>query len=255
MTKLYAVTTTAPELFEHKDVEINWFVSERQLPVERPYAELISNYDPADDNVCYPKLAIDELFDEAEVAAFVAWLKVNRGADDEDTKVSEAKLPIAITGIGYRAIPVGGGTGFLRELADGTQLGFAVAGYYDLRHCEQIEAAPAPPTVLGLEQLDPTTAAAVTALVAKAQEGRRGLSELGFTENEYGAFRAENCTVLIYPCCGEYEVDITLPNGELVGFDGQRAQPSSLPHPSQFAVKTRPWAAPRGGKTLTWPPT
>ena len=50
---------------------------------------------------------------------------------------------------------------------------------------------------------------------------RASLRELGFTDNEFDEWRAKNCTVTIYRCCGEYEIDIRLPNGSCLGFDVQ----------------------------------
>jgi hypothetical protein len=45
------------------------------------------------------------------------------------------------------------------------------------------------------------------------------LDEFGFEQNEFGEWRAEACTVLFYGCFGDFEVDITLPDGGVVGFD------------------------------------
>ena len=48
------------------------------------------------------------------------------------------------------------------------------------------------------------------------------LEQLGFEQNEFGEFKAINCTILLYSCCGEWEVDITLPNGSSVSFDAPK---------------------------------
>jgi hypothetical protein len=45
------------------------------------------------------------------------------------------------------------------------------------------------------------------------------LQELGFTQDKFGQWRAENCTVTVYSSCGEYEIDILMPNGSAVGCD------------------------------------
>ena len=45
------------------------------------------------------------------------------------------------------------------------------------------------------------------------------MHELGFTPSSLGEWRAENCTVTVYSSCGEWEIDIKLPNGSAVGCD------------------------------------
>lgn len=60
---------------------------------------------------------------------------------------------------------------------------------------------------------------AVREAVSREINSSERLRELGFTQNEFGEWRAANCTVAIYSSCGEYEIDIKLPNGGAVGFD------------------------------------
>ena len=45
------------------------------------------------------------------------------------------------------------------------------------------------------------------------------LREFGFTEDEFGQWKASNCQVTLYSVFGEYEIDIRLPNGSAVGCD------------------------------------
>jgi len=140
--KLYRVKTTVPEFEGCKDVVLSWFVSGRQAPVERPYAELIEGYDPADAD--YQQGAVKEFFDEAEAAAFVAWLKAS--GHNEEHRISEAELPLPKNVIGLGAIPIdtGWGVGGLTIRGQAEALGFEVTGYYDLRHYEQIDVSNEP---------------------------------------------------------------------------------------------------------------
>jgi hypothetical protein len=43
------------------------------------------------------------------------------------------------------------------------------------------------------------------------------LFQLGFTQNEFGEFRATGCTVLFYPVGGEVEIDIHAPERQRGG--------------------------------------
>lgn len=54
-----------------------------------------------------------------------------------------------------------------------------------------------------------------------ADELRRitSLTEFGFEKGDYGQLKAEGCRVIFYSSCGEWEVDIFLPNGSAIGFD------------------------------------
>src|SRR5271166_4819824 len=86
--KLYTVRTVIPEFDGHRNVAVSWFVAERSLRVRRRYAELIAGYE-ATERDGYAEEAIDELFSAAEAEAFVGWIKIDRGATDEDTTVTE----------------------------------------------------------------------------------------------------------------------------------------------------------------------
>jgi len=56
------------------------------------------------------------------------------------------------------------------------------------------------------------------ALGTEIRNGSR-LEELGFERNEFGLFKAVNCTVFLYSSYGEWEVEIKLPNGSAIGGD------------------------------------
>ncbi len=135
MEKLYRVTTTVPEFKGHRDVLISWFVDKRASRVQRPYAELIVGYDPAEKNL-YAEEAVDELFSEAEAETLADWLNANRNGD---TRIAEAELPLPANICGFGAIAVGGPTDFLKLNKGPTRLGFKVLGYYDLRGHEPID--------------------------------------------------------------------------------------------------------------------
>jgi hypothetical protein len=141
--KLFKVTTTVPEFSAHRNVALCWFVDKRLTPEKRPYADLIEDYKGADDRRCYPESAIDELFSEREAADFLAWLKENRGENDETTKVTEAKLPIHFNEIGLSGVAYGGPVDCLclRGLEDpiSSPIGFTACGYFDLRAHEPID--------------------------------------------------------------------------------------------------------------------
>jgi hypothetical protein len=142
MTKLYGVKTVVAEFKGHRDVSLSWFVTKRACPVQRPYTELIAGYDAAQKDQ-YAEDAINELFSKAEARSFVDWLKSNRGATDEDTKIVEVALPIPENRIGLGAIAVGGPTDFL-DMEKDARLGFRVSGYYDLRAHEPIDKSVPP---------------------------------------------------------------------------------------------------------------
>jgi hypothetical protein len=145
MMKLYHVETIVPEFGGHREVCLSWFVDRRVVSANRPYAELINDYDPDDEYNCYPEGAIYELFSGDEAQAFVAWLKQNVGETDETTKISEVTLPIEGNIMGTGAIPIGGPQGFLKmKEVSGSEpaaspLGFTVLGYLDLRAHEPID--------------------------------------------------------------------------------------------------------------------
>lgn len=142
MTQLYRVKTRPPEFHGHRDVLLSWFVTRRVAPVNRPYAQMIRDYDPADSYHYYPESAIDELFSKDEAEAFLDWLT---HYEEADTKIVEVPLPIARESMGFRAVPIGGPQGHLILAEVGgcdpatSPLGFTVCGYFDLRDHEPID--------------------------------------------------------------------------------------------------------------------
>jgi hypothetical protein len=147
VTQLYYVETTVPEFHGHRNVLLIWFVTDRAKPVQRPYAELIEDYDPAYEYIYYSEEAIDELFSKDEAKAFVAWLKQNRGVTDENIKIVESPLPTTKNAMALRLIPVGGPQDFLimKEVSGrDSPLGFTVLGYYDLRALKPIDQVVRP---------------------------------------------------------------------------------------------------------------
>jgi hypothetical protein len=59
----------------------------------------------------------------------------------------------------------------------------------------------------------------VQAALAAELKRQNRLQELGFTEDDFGQWKASGCRVTLYSVGGEYEIDIFLPNGSGVGFD------------------------------------
>jgi hypothetical protein len=55
--------------------------------------------------------------------------------------------------------------------------------------------------------------------VAEALHDHHALKALGFEQNDSGEYVTRGCTVIVYPCCGQYEVDILLPNGAVLFLD------------------------------------
>ena len=90
--KLYYVTTIVEEFRGSKDVSFSWFKSEPQCGT-RPYAELIADYVPDDDD-CFAEIAIDEAFSEDEARQLKDWLDANRRGT---TTIEEMELPIPTT--------------------------------------------------------------------------------------------------------------------------------------------------------------
>jgi hypothetical protein len=107
--KLFDVTTVLKQYDGCKDVGFHWFRDDK--PEGRPYAELISGYDP--EFSFAPEERIDELFTEDEAAQLKAHLDQQYGKAGVTT-ITEAALPIANNQTGAGSIAVGGGNDFLR---------------------------------------------------------------------------------------------------------------------------------------------
>ena len=120
MTGLFRVTSVA-EFRGYKNVVISWFVLERPVPLELPYAEMIEEgYDPTVDvDYIDPAGCLHEYFTEAE----------GKGRP----VITPAKLPIPLNAMPFTAIPLGGPQDclLLHERKTYT-LPFKVEGYYDL---------------------------------------------------------------------------------------------------------------------------
>lgn len=143
ITKLYRVKTIVPELRGHRLVCLNWFVTGRVVQPNRPYAELIRDYERANRlDRCYAEGAMDELFSSAETEVFLDWLT---HYEEADTKITEVPLPIARDSTGFGAFPTGGPIDQLILAEVGgydpatSPLGFTVRGFYDLRDHEPID--------------------------------------------------------------------------------------------------------------------
>jgi hypothetical protein len=134
MAKLYSVTTTAHEYHGRRNVVFHWFRTEPRNE-DRPYAELIQNYD----GDLYSKDLIDELFTEQEACDLKEYIDRVHG-DAGVTTIEEWKLPIHNQQMGYGARSVGGGDDFYMLDKDPEySLPFGVNGYFDLVDCELID--------------------------------------------------------------------------------------------------------------------
>ena len=130
--ELYHVTTLVKKYRDCKNVAFQWFRCERRVP--RSYADLIENYDLADDR--YAEGCIDEMFELDEALALKDYIDQNYG-EAGITTIKKAKLPIANNTMGVGEIPVGGSQDFhMLDKAPGYSLPFKVWGYFDLRGCE-----------------------------------------------------------------------------------------------------------------------
>jgi len=141
MTLLFNVTTTINEFRGCKDVCIQWFMVDRDVPVG-PYAELIEDYEHLDTEEKgwglrqYAEDCVNELFTAEEADALLAYLDQHHPTDSTHY-LSSAKLPIERGVVGVGALAVGGPTDFLMlSERDSWNLAFEVWGYYDLRQHE-----------------------------------------------------------------------------------------------------------------------
>lgn len=141
--KLFKVTTVVPEFDGCKDVEFIWFRSDVRPhgPQPRPYADLIKNYDPRQDDNARPGTSmsfyaedyVESLFTEAEAKQLKAYI---------DRTIAEAQLPVPNNVIGVGAIPVGGGNDhYILHKEPQYSLSFEVMGYFDLRGCELVDGS------------------------------------------------------------------------------------------------------------------
>ena len=133
---LYYVHTIVKEYAGCKDIKFSWFRNEKS---DRPYAELVKDYNPDEAMAAYSELAVDELFTFDEANALKQYLDRHHGAEDETT-IEKAEIPLANNVGGIGAIAVGGGDDFY-ELHKEPEysLPFKVEGYFDLVGCELID--------------------------------------------------------------------------------------------------------------------
>jgi hypothetical protein len=137
VTKLYHVVTGVDEYHGHKDVCFQWFFAGTR-PSGLPYAELIEDYDPDDENIHYAEGAVDEMFTEDEAKQLKSYLDREHGGSR--TTIIEAEIPIPNHLMGHGAIPVGGPQDFYQlHNEDRYDLPFEVMGYFDLRQHEPID--------------------------------------------------------------------------------------------------------------------
>lgn len=104
--RLYNVDSTVAEFDGYRDVNVRWFVNDREVPAV-PYAEGIRDY--RGDNA-YSELALDELFALEEAEMLAAYLKAEYGTD---VVITETALPLPAETAGLGALAVGGRTGFI----------------------------------------------------------------------------------------------------------------------------------------------
>ena len=106
MTGLFRVTSVA-EFRGYKNVVISWFVLERPVRLELPYAEMIEDgYDPTVDvDYIDPAGCLHEYFTEAEANALADYLEVEGNGRPV---ITPAKLPIPLNAMPFSNIPLGG---------------------------------------------------------------------------------------------------------------------------------------------------
>lgn len=129
MIVLFHVTSTVKEFGGCKDVPFFWF---RNGPAhDRPYHELIRDYQPGDD---YPELFVDELFDREEANALKEYLDRR---DIGITTIKQVELPIANDVMAISALAVGGADDFyMLDKSEDYPLTFSVWGYFNLLGCQ-----------------------------------------------------------------------------------------------------------------------
>jgi hypothetical protein len=138
MIQLFRVNTIVKEYSGCKDVPFVWFRNER-VRGERPYAELIKDYRPDDEYVCYAEACIEGYFDQQEAEQVKAYLDQNYGHEGVTT-IGAVELPIPHDSMGVACLPVGGCNDFyMLDRAEGYSLPFSVWGFYDLRGGQRID--------------------------------------------------------------------------------------------------------------------
>lgn len=92
VAKLFYASTIVPKYADYRNVRFDWFVGKRPVKLGVHYAGVIERYESLDhDSRLYAEAAIDEMFTEAEVQAFAAWLQELHGVGCD---IVEVALPI-----------------------------------------------------------------------------------------------------------------------------------------------------------------
>jgi hypothetical protein len=139
MIELFQVSTIVKEHRGHKDVPFSWFRNERAK--DRPYAELIKDYRPTDENAFYSELCVDEFFTKDEAEILKGYLGQNHGDAGVNT-IKAVKLPLPSNVMGIGAMPVGGNNDFyMLDKEENYSLPFRVWGYLDLRGCQRVDGS------------------------------------------------------------------------------------------------------------------
>jgi len=141
MSALYYVQTTVMKYEGYWHVTFSWL---RCGQTDRPYQDLIENYDPLDPNVDYPRQAIDEMFSESEANLLKQYLDRCHSGDFPlpVTRIDKVELPIKMNQGAMGALAVGGLTDFyMLHRRPNYDLPFKVEGYFDLRGCEPVGEA------------------------------------------------------------------------------------------------------------------
>jgi hypothetical protein len=135
--KLYSVITTVKEYSGCKNVIFRWF-RHAMLQGQRPYPDLIKDYEPRNRDAFYVEAYIEELFTWDEARQLEAYLDQHHG-DQGDTVIKEVTLPVENNVMGFGGRAVGGGDSFymLSEEPE-YSLPFKVWGYFNLVGCTLI---------------------------------------------------------------------------------------------------------------------
>ena len=115
MEKLFHVYSIANNFFHnnkyYENVNIAWFVVEREMPPV-PFEDAIINYSELSDmNRIYPEEFIKEQFSEEESKLLIQYLSSRK---DFKTQAEEIELPVSENSKGCKSVLAGGGFGFLQ---------------------------------------------------------------------------------------------------------------------------------------------
>ena len=126
------------ELNGCREVDVHWFRTGEQEP--RPYAELISYYDPKAGDA-YAEQAVDELFTASEAQAVKNCIDRAHG-NEGSTTITKARLPLPCNVLGLGAMPIGGGVGCYALVKErGYALPFTVWGHFRLNGRQLVDGS------------------------------------------------------------------------------------------------------------------